>query len=132
MKAVVVARTGGPEVLEVRDVPDPIPQPGEVLVRVEAVGVNFADTMSTRGMYKSTPPPPFISGREFAGGDGLGVGHRAVQAELVAHGDERGVERGADLGGDLPGECLDAALVQCLHDVLLRVGGARTVRRDGR
>jgi NADPH2:quinone reductase len=67
MKAVVVARAGGPEVLEVREVPDPIAQPGEVIVRVEAVGVNFADTMSTRGVYKSTPPPPFISGREFAG-----------------------------------------------------------------
>jgi NADPH:quinone reductase len=67
MKAVVVARAGGPEVLEVREVPEPIAQPGEVIVRVEAVGVNFADTMSTRGVYKSTPPPPFVSGREFAG-----------------------------------------------------------------
>ena len=67
MKAVVVARAGGPEVLEIRDVPEPIAHPGEVIVRVEAVGVNFADTLSTRGMYKSTPPPPFISGREFAG-----------------------------------------------------------------
>ena len=70
--------------------------------------------------------------RELAGGDGLGVGHRAVQAELVAHGDERGVQRGADLGGDLTGECLDATLVECLHDVLLRVGEASTVRRDRR
>ena len=43
------------------------PKPGEVIVRVEAVGVNFADTMSTRGTYPGTPPPPFISGREFAG-----------------------------------------------------------------
>ena len=67
MKAVVVARAGGPEVLEVRDVPEPIAQPGEVIVSVEAVGVNFADTLSTRGTYKNTPPPPFISGREFAG-----------------------------------------------------------------
>jgi len=67
MKAVVVARPGGPEVLEVRDVPEPVARSGEVIVRVEAVGVNFADTMSTRGVYKSTPPPPFISGREFAG-----------------------------------------------------------------
>lgn len=67
MKALVVARSGGPEVLEVRNVPEPVAQPGEVLVKVEAVGVNFADTLSTRGVYKSTPPPPFISGREFAG-----------------------------------------------------------------
>ena len=67
MKAVVVTRAGGPEVLEVRDVPEPQAAAGEVLVRVEAVGINFADTMTTRGTYSGTPPPPFISGREFAG-----------------------------------------------------------------
>ena len=67
MKAVVVTRSGGPEVLEVRDVPEPQPAPGEVIVRVEAVGINFADTMTTRGTYSGTPPPPFVSGREFAG-----------------------------------------------------------------
>jgi NADPH:quinone reductase len=67
MKAVLVTRLGGPEVLEVRDVPEPRPGPEEVVVRVEAVGINFADTMSTRGGYSGTPPPPFISGREFAG-----------------------------------------------------------------
>jgi NADPH2:quinone reductase len=67
MKAVVVTRAGGPEVLEVRDIPEPQPKPGEVVVRVQAVGVNFADTMSTRGSYSGTPPPPFVTGREFAG-----------------------------------------------------------------
>jgi len=67
MRALVVTRPGGPEVLEVRDMPDPKPKPGEVIVRVEAVGVNFADTMSTRGSYPGTPAPPFITGREFAG-----------------------------------------------------------------
>jgi len=67
MKAVVVTRAGGPEVLEVRDVPEPQPASGEVVVRVEAVGINFADTMTTRGTYSGMPPPPFVSGREFAG-----------------------------------------------------------------
>jgi len=67
MKAVVVTRAGGPEVLEVRDVPEPQAATGEVIVRVEAVGINFADTMTTRGSYSGMPPPPFISGREFAG-----------------------------------------------------------------
>ena len=67
MKAVVIARFGGPEVLEVRDVPDPQPAPGEVVVRVEAVGVNFADTLTTRGVYSGMPSPPFVAGREFAG-----------------------------------------------------------------
>jgi len=67
MKAVVIARAGGPEVLEVREMPDPQPASGEVMVRVEAVGVNFADTLTTRGVYSGMPAPPFISGREFAG-----------------------------------------------------------------
>jgi NADPH:quinone reductase len=67
MKAVVVTRFGGPEVLQVQDMPEPKAGSGEVIVRVEAVGVNFADTMTTRGGYSGTPPPPFISGREFAG-----------------------------------------------------------------
>ena len=67
MKAVVITRPGGPEVLEVRDMPEPQPTPTQVVVRVEAVGINFADTMSTHGAYPGTPPPPFISGREFAG-----------------------------------------------------------------
>ena len=63
----VVTRVGGPEVLELRDVPEPQPKAGEVLVRVEAVGINFADTHATRGSYPGTPEPPWITGREFAG-----------------------------------------------------------------
>lgn len=67
MKAMVVTRVGWPEVLELRDVPEPQPKAGEVLVRVEAVGINFADTHATRGSYPGTPDPPWITGREFAG-----------------------------------------------------------------
>jgi len=67
MKAIVATRTGGPDVLELQQVPDPQPQPGEVLVRVEAAGVNFADTMMTRGLYPGGPQPPFSPGLEFAG-----------------------------------------------------------------
>ena len=81
MKAVVVTRPGGPEVLEVREMPDPKPKPGEVIVRVEAVGVNFADTLSTRGSYPGTPAPPFITGREFAG---IVEGHRRARDGLHA------------------------------------------------
>jgi NADPH2:quinone reductase len=51
----------------VQEVPEPKPKANEVLVRVEAVGVNFADTHATRGAYPGTPDPPYISGREFAG-----------------------------------------------------------------
>ena len=67
MKAVVIPRYGGPEVLEVQDFPDPLPGPGEELVRVEAAGVNFADTMSASGGYPGTPKPPLVAGREFCG-----------------------------------------------------------------
>jgi NADPH:quinone reductase len=67
MKAVVISRPGGPEALAIRDVPEPTPGPGEERVRVEAGGVNFADTMSTSGGYPGTPTPPFVAGREFCG-----------------------------------------------------------------
>src|SRR6516165_4294148 len=67
MKAIVITRPGGPEVLEVRDVPEPAPEPGKVLVRVQAGGVNFADLMTATGAYPGTPKPPLVAGREFAG-----------------------------------------------------------------
>ena len=67
MKAILTTRSGGPEVLALQDVPDPQPKVGEVVVRVEAVGVNFADTMMTRGLYPGGPQPPYIPGFEFAG-----------------------------------------------------------------
>ncbi len=67
MKAAVITRYGGPEVLEIRDVPDPAPKPGQVVVNVEAAGVNFADIMTANGGYPGTPEPPLVAGREFAG-----------------------------------------------------------------
>jgi NADPH2:quinone reductase len=67
MKAVVITRLGGPEVLEIRDVPAPVPGTGEELVNVQAVGLNFADTMAATGGYPGTPKPPLVAGREFCG-----------------------------------------------------------------
>src|SRR6266478_2442934 len=67
MKAVVITRLGGPEVLELRDIPEPVITPGQTLVRVEAGGLNFADLMTAQGGYPGTPAPPLIAGREFAG-----------------------------------------------------------------
>jgi NADPH2:quinone reductase len=67
MKALVIPRFGVPEVLELRDLPDPVPGPGEEVVKIEAAGVNFADIMTAQGGYPTTPPPPIIAGREFAG-----------------------------------------------------------------
>lgn len=65
MRAVVVTRFGGPEVLELRDVPEPEPGPGQVLVDVEAIGVNFRDVYERSGAYGGEPP--FVAGVEGAG-----------------------------------------------------------------
>ena len=67
MKAIVITRLGGPEVLELRDVPAPAAEAGRVLVQVQAGGLNFADLMTSQGGYPGTPKPPLIAGREFAG-----------------------------------------------------------------
>ncbi len=67
MKAIVVTSHEGPAGLELRDVPVPTPTAHEVLVQVEAVGVNFADVLGALGRYPSAPTPPYIMGREFAG-----------------------------------------------------------------
>lgn len=65
MKAAVVARTGGPEVVEVTDLPDPEPGPGELLVDVGAAGVNFIDVYHRTGAYPLELP--FVLGSEAAG-----------------------------------------------------------------
>lgn len=68
MRAVVITRFGGPEVLEIREVPVPEPGPGEVLVRVHAVGLNRADILQRKGHYPAPPGVPAdIPGLEFAG-----------------------------------------------------------------
>ena len=65
MKAIRMTRTGGPEVLEYVNVPDPVPGDGEVLIDVERIGINFIDTYVRRGMYPR--PLPLIPGYEVAG-----------------------------------------------------------------
>src|SRR5208283_2646345 len=67
MKALVITRFGGPEVLEIQQVPDAHPTPEQRLVKVEAGGLNFADLMTAHGGYAGTPKPPLTAGREFAG-----------------------------------------------------------------
>ncbi|MDX8402088.1 MAG: zinc-binding dehydrogenase [Mariprofundaceae bacterium] len=67
MRAIVMTRTGGPEVLEIREMPAPTPGPGEVLVRLHAAGVNPIDTkLRARGLYFGEPPAVL-------GCDGAGV-----------------------------------------------------------
>src|SRR5215216_4319595 len=68
MKAVVITRFGGPEVLEIRDVPKPHPGTEEVLVQVRSTAINRADLLQRRGHYPAPPGVPAdIPGLEFAG-----------------------------------------------------------------
>ncbi|GAA1950276.1 NAD(P)H-quinone oxidoreductase [Nocardioides panacihumi] len=87
MRAIVTAEPGGPEVLTVADLPDPVPGPGEVLITVAAAGLNRADLLQRQGFY---PPPPGASdiiGMECSGtiaALGDGVSGWAVGDEVCA------------------------------------------------
>jgi NADPH:quinone reductase-like Zn-dependent oxidoreductase len=75
MQAVFITRRGGPEVLEVREVPDPVPGPGQVRIAVRAAGLNFADVMARMGLYPDAPKLPAVFGYEAAGQvDAVGPG----------------------------------------------------------
>jgi NADPH:quinone reductase-like Zn-dependent oxidoreductase len=75
MKAVVLVKTGTSGSFEIREVATPVAKPGEVLIKVEAFGLNFADVMARKGMYQDAPPLPSILGYDVAGTvDAVGTG----------------------------------------------------------
>ncbi len=88
MRAVVIPKYGPPEVLEVRELPDPPVGPGDVRIAVKAAGINFADTMARVGLYPDAPKLPCVVGYEVAGEvesvgervEGFAVGDRVVGA----------------------------------------------------
>lgn len=87
MKAVVQTGTGGPDVLQVQERPDPAVGAGEVRIAVKAAGINFADTMARVGLYPDAPKPPCVMGYEVAGtieSLGEGVSEHAVGDRVVA------------------------------------------------
>ncbi|MGN9838175.1 quinone oxidoreductase family protein [Nonomuraea sp. H19] len=89
MRAVRIDEFGGPEVLIPVEVPDPVVRPGEVLVRVEAAGVNRADALIRTGAYHRAGRPPLIPGLEGAGtvaAVGAGVGGIEVGQRVMAIG----------------------------------------------
>jgi len=67
LKAIQIGRTGGSQVLDYVDVPTPAPGPGEVLVKADAIGVNYFDTMIRTGRYRWMPKLPFVLGNEMSG-----------------------------------------------------------------
>lgn len=80
MRAVVIPRNGGPEVLEVQERPDPQVAPGEVRIAVKASGINFADLMARSGMYPDAPKLPSVVGYEVSGEvETVGEGVTAVK-----------------------------------------------------
>jgi NADPH:quinone reductase len=86
VKAIQVQKLGGPEVLELTDMPMPEPKPGQVRLRVQAVGLNFADILNVNGEYLTRARTPFVPGMEMAGViDALGEGVTGLEVgQLVA------------------------------------------------
>ncbi len=87
MKALLSNAPGGPDTLEVTDLPDPVPGPGELLVRVKAAAVNYPDVLIIEDKYQFKPPRPFAPGGEIAGiVEALGedVGNWKVGDRLIA------------------------------------------------
>ncbi len=84
MRAVVITKHGGPEVLQVQERPDPALGAGQVRIDVAAAGINFADVMARMGLYPDAPKTPCVVGYEVAGTvlelgagvEGLAVGQR--------------------------------------------------------
>jgi NADPH2:quinone reductase len=88
MKAVLCTRLGGPDDLEIRDLPDPIAGAGEAVVKVEAAALNFFDTLIIAGKYQLKPPLPFSPAAEFAGtvvAVGAGVADIGVSDRVLGY-----------------------------------------------
>lgn len=84
MRAIYIEKPGGVETLKVRAVPDPRPKPGEVLIRVKAAGINFADVLARQGIYPAVKKYPMVPGYEVAGvieaiGDGIDPRWRGIE-----------------------------------------------------
>jgi synaptic vesicle membrane protein VAT-1 len=75
MRQIWITKTGAPEVLQLREAPDPDVMPGTVRIRVRAAGINFADLMARLGLYPDAPPVPCVVGYEVSGVvDQIGAG----------------------------------------------------------
>jgi NADPH2:quinone reductase len=92
MLAIVCHELTGPSALRLEEIADPRPGPGQVRIRVRACGVNFADSLITRGQYQKQPQPPFSPGFEVSGEvlelgadvQGVAIGDRVIA--MTPHG----------------------------------------------
>jgi NADPH2:quinone reductase len=87
MKAIVLKKTGGPDVLSVAEVNDPRPGKGEVLASVSFAGINYAEILSRKGLYSWAPKRPYILGMECAGvieAVGEGVSQSRIGERVMA------------------------------------------------
>jgi NADPH:quinone reductase-like Zn-dependent oxidoreductase len=89
MRAVWIAKHGDGSVLEVRKTPDPEPRPGEVRIRAEVCGLNFAEVSARQGLYPDAPKPPCIVGYEGAGlidavGEGVDAARRGQRVAYLS------------------------------------------------
>ncbi len=94
MKAIRVRQFGGPEVMQLEEVPDLAPGPGQVVIRVKAAGVNPVDTYIRSGQYAALPPLPYTPGMDSAGvveSVGEGVSRVAVGDRVYTAGSVSGV-----------------------------------------
>jgi NADPH:quinone reductase-like Zn-dependent oxidoreductase len=67
MKQILITKYGDPDVLKIQERKDPKPSAGEVLIKVKAIGVNFADILARKGLYPDAPKPPCVVGYEVSG-----------------------------------------------------------------
>ena len=81
MKQIWITRKGPPEVLQVKEGPDLVPGPNQVLLSVKAAGVNFSDLLARRGRYPEAPNPPMVVGYEVSG-EVLGLGQGVTEFSL--------------------------------------------------
>lgn len=106
MRAVVCRSYGAPEDLVLEDVDEPVPGPGQLLVRVRAAAVNFPDVLFIAGKYQVKIPPPFIPGNEIAG-------------EVIKAGDGAPFEPGQRVSGTTFGAFAERALLDAGQAALM-------------
>lgn len=140
MRAVVIDRYGGPEVLRLAELPEPTPGPGQVRIRVHTAGVNPVDIKQRTGYFAALAPArfPLRLGNEYAGtvdqvGDGvegvalgdevLGSATAQCYADLVVIEAADTVAKPASMGWDVAGGV--ATVGQTAHSALTQIGGVR-------